>query len=210
LGDWRIRRRICEHIANSGIFQFFDFALVRGATNEPRRRDSDPANTPGENGDDVAEQQQRDENSYCQREFDLADGFYRFEEYVFECPLEDWLNKVAITFYVSKEYNVGPLRAGEHMPGRFVFKNFTPGRLHPYNYVVLAEQPATAYLETNFNVELHYLRMRKYVKPGKIAESLAPYVPKVAVAYGFQRLRSATFRSCHVVRQDKTGGLGDS
>lgn len=92
------------------------------------------------------------------------------KEYVFECPLEYSVNddRAPITYYVSKEFNVGPFGKFHVMPGRFLFVNLESELPVIYATLTLAEEPAHAHtMESEFDVELCYLQLRKYFQPGK-------------------------------------------
>jgi hypothetical protein len=92
----------------------------------------------------------------------------RVSEYVFVCLLEDTVLNDIVPLYVSKEYNV----CGDesYAAGRFVFVKPAPVGLpsHRYHYMLLAEESATAYTRSDFNVEQYYLEIRKYRQPGKV------------------------------------------
>lgn len=97
-----------------------------------------------------------------------------FKEYVFVCVVGKryWSSRTAVPVYISKEYNVG-IEHGPYMAGRFVIGKFSLGYLYPnHNKILLAEQAAIAHTEPEFDTELHYLRIRKYVQPGKLRKSL--------------------------------------
>ena len=140
LTDFQARRLLCEDIFTGGFFDPLKFRIF-----------------------DTHDLQQY-ENLYRQQEFSMF-GSYRFKEYVFGCPLENFTDEAVMAFFITKEYNVSPWH-DLYKPGRFAFKDFTPGYVYPYNYVVLAEEPAEAITQPGFNIELHYLQIRKYVTPG--------------------------------------------
>lgn len=103
--------------------------------------------------------------------FDESDSF---KEWVFLCPLKDWhlwgmhFGNISYihSYYVSKEYHVAPYNK-PYKPGRFIIGSRLPLLQDPkYNVMILAEEPARANLETDFSVELHYLRLRKHIRPG--------------------------------------------
>ena len=84
------------------------------------------------------------------------------------CPVKDFSGRYIIPYYVSKEYNICS-RGEFYIPGRFVLGNFTPERSSAsYDSVLLAEEPAIAFVPIDFKVEMHYLRMRKYITPSKV------------------------------------------
>jgi len=86
-------------------------------------------------------------------------------ETVFACPLKYLTTKDIVFFYVTKEYNVGPLGL-PYKPGRFIFANLR-GQTNIFDAVILAEAPAQAYIpRSNFNVELYYLELREYIQLG--------------------------------------------
>ena len=111
---------------------------------------------------------------------------YSFKEYVFECVLMlmDIDNKPhSITYlYVSKEYNVAAIGA-PYKPGRFIISK---GGNITFDHLSLAEQPAISHTdeqEPGFNVELHYLGIRKKRPSGNIMKLIlvAKYLSYVAV-----------------------------
>lgn len=65
-----------------------------------------------------------------------------------------------IPFYVSKMYNV---HRGLHAR-RFIFLNHG---IVDNTDLMLMEQSAKPYIRPDFNIELHYLQLRKYSRPGK-------------------------------------------
>lgn len=162
---------ICEDIAGSGFFHWW--RLIPVDKEEIHRNRYHPKYsevfyqiyTPGSSPDSYEYN-----NSLRPYEFLLMGSLHYMTEHVFLCPLKSLLNKDIMLFFVSKEYDVSPFD-GYVMPGRFVFADFTPGHPSIHNYIILAEEPARAYVEPNFNVEIHYLRMRKHVQPGKVYRS---------------------------------------
>ena len=93
---------------------------------------------------------------------------FLFEEYVFVCLIQHELDdSLIIPYYISKEYNVAAAHQ-PYMPGHFVFGVLSPEIINPYtfNSMILAEEPAKAYIDFGFNIELHYLQIRKLVEPG--------------------------------------------
>ena len=69
-------------------------------------------------------------------------------------------------FYVSKEYNVSPV-LDYYKPGRFVVGRISMAHVpFPSNNLILAEESATAFTDSSFDVELHYLRVRKHIRRG--------------------------------------------
>lgn len=96
------------------------------------------------------------------------------EEHVFVCIIRKrsspYLTNLC-PYYVSKEYNVFPKDLPSssittlYKPGRFIFK------LHEglVTDVALAEEPSRAYTSTNYNVEMHYLQIRRNYRPGTFA-----------------------------------------
>lgn len=109
---------------------------------------------------------------YKLREFSKMTTFHHLREYLFVCPATDTSEKnvMVYPYYVSKEYNVG-LLGQSFKSGRFVFSNFIPGRRDSYDIVILAEEPAIVHTEPSFNIELHYLHIRKYIDPGEFIKS---------------------------------------
>ena len=82
------------------------------------------------------------------------------KEYVFTCLLADINDLDNIhPLYVAKAYNT---RRGLHVH-RFLFPEKKEKR---FQRVMLAEQPAKVYTLPDFNVELHYLELRKLHEPG--------------------------------------------
>ena len=106
-------------------------------------------------------------NDYEKLDFNIT-GIGRFEEFVFMCPLTDLFTRNVNPFYISKEYNVGPSNE-LYMPGRFMFGN-TLRVHHSYDYSILAEGSARAYTDLTFNVELHYLNLRRHAESGKFCD----------------------------------------
>lgn len=107
------------------------------------------------------------------REFNVIGSRYaELEEYVIACPIKKLINGYVFPFYISKEYNVSPLDE-LYMPARFLFINFWTDMLNISNdfYLLLAEEPAIGHGDPDFNVELHYLQLRKHVQPGEILNS---------------------------------------
>ena len=105
-------------------------------------------------------------NPYKLKEFIFNDSV-SLKEHVFLCPLKKgYDDEIIIPHHVSKEYNVGPF-AEPYMAGRFILSIILPQHSNSYN-VFLAEEPATALMESDLNVELYYLHMRKYIQPGKL------------------------------------------
>lgn len=105
-------------------------------------------------------------------------GFYPYEEWVFACPVIHWSNKDNIVlYYVSKAYNLNslgqPPKWGRFMLGR----DF--GNQDGYDRVMLAEEPAIARIDPDFNVELYYLRLRTRVRLGKSADFIILYGGKL-------------------------------
>lgn len=79
-------------------------------------------------------------------------------EWVFVCLLKSWFNEEEISpLYVSKEYNVFGNKSS-YMAGRFIFWE--------YKDMILAEEPARAFVSPDFSVEIHYLHQRKFYEPG--------------------------------------------
>lgn len=97
-----------------------------------------------------------------------------FYEYVFPCLVKYSRDSTIVPFYISKEYNVAPdaILSSWRKPGRFVLGNFVPTDeghyFHEDFYVMLAEESAYLYVGHNFNIEMYYLNIRKYVQPGKL------------------------------------------
>ena len=82
---------------------------------------------------------------------------FSFKEYTFACLLRSKRSKKIIPFYVSKAYGLQHDR-------RFVFMENVDVY---YSLMMLAESSADIYTNQNFNVELHYLELRKFHQPGK-------------------------------------------
>lgn len=55
-----------------------------------------------------------------------------------------------------------------YKPGRFIFGRDFQNRKMEYDRALLAEEPAIAYEEKGFDVELYYLKIRKHVQLGKV------------------------------------------
>lgn len=93
--------------------------------------------------------------------------FHNFRDYVFECEFVDSSSRLVLFFHVSKQYNVGSFE-NTYMPGRFIIEGFLPRRSDDdFGSMILVEEPAIAYAKPDFNVELHYLQIREYVKPSR-------------------------------------------
>lgn len=116
-------------------------------------------------------------NPYKLQEFKIFSINYypllHFKEYVFACLLRSIVNSEKLNiYYVSKEYNLMDGDENEsYRAGRFVigFRGTDPLSVF-HTYVLLAENPAEAFVKPTFNVELHYLQIRKYRRPGKLTE----------------------------------------
>lgn len=112
-------------------------------------------------------------NPFARQEFEILNSrstqsfLVRAAEYVFVCLLKKQYQDELVPIYVSKEYNVSGSES--YMAGRFVFRNREYPRHPEYHYMLLAEKPATVYTRSDYNVELHYLEIRKRRQPGKIA-----------------------------------------
>lgn len=158
--DPQIRRRICEDISYSSFVRVLKLVPI-----------------------DIAELHDSQSNWMCARVFEetytLTDerqyiNPYRlmafttlfplqyFREQVFVCTLIDRLRNRIHPFYVSKEYNIS-LSKQHFTPGRFIFGSLLPATSWPYTDILLAEQPVKPRTEPDFNVEMHYLRIRKFV-----------------------------------------------
>lgn len=163
-----MRQQICDDIANSGIFHLLNFVPVD--TKKIFNKRNNPTYSAmfhrlyiSTNGS------YKYENQYTRQTLRVSVDLYEFEEYLFVCPLKSLYGRDIIPFYISKEYDVSSL--DEHyMPARFVFKRFLPGHPNAHYYTLLAEQPANVHAEPDFNVEIHYLQMRKYIEPGKMSK----------------------------------------
>lgn len=105
-------------------------------------------------------------NEYGLLEFSLGNNedspTYILKEYVFVCLSRNSVSGDIMPFYVSKEYNVGSLERF-YKPGRFVFTDFVLEQPPTYNYILLAEEPADAYIPPGFNVELYFLQIKQYI-----------------------------------------------
>ena len=134
-----MRRRICEDFTESGIFQWLAYDKISSIFVYA--------------------------NPYVKLEFEMS-YLGRFSEYVFPCLVMDPFVRKFAALRISKEYNVGPSDK-LYMPGRFIFGDTIVGYPPSADHRLLAEQPAIAYTGSNFNVELHYLSLRKHIQPGK-------------------------------------------
>ena len=99
------------------------------------------------------------------------------QEYTFVCLVRQRSsssNKAKIAYYVSKEYNVFTGQSSQHIAGRFVFKPPTA----TIQLVILAEEPAKVHESPDFNLELHYLQIRRDREPGRVkfCNSMIPSV----------------------------------
>lgn len=167
--DARIRKRICKDIGDSGFFHWvplvpFDTVSSPDERNHPLSLEifhQIYTFSPTESAPDNYEYT----NLYKPKEFNVLD-LYNCVEHVFICLFlhPGAIDNYLLLFYVSQEYNVGPLGRW-YKPGRFVFGSETV-TLSP-SFISLAEEPAIAYMEEGFNVELHYLQKRRYIQPGK-------------------------------------------
>lgn len=159
----RNRQRICEEVTGSGFFEWYAMSPVNlnaiyTELTQPRYFDifhqiySPSGNT----------LPYKYNNPYNVKQFKVLDpmsmNFHIVDEFVFVCLLKQWASGDIVPFYVSKEYNVNLEET--YKVGRFVFGE--------NRFVVLAEETARAYSTSNFNLELHYLQMRKHRRPGKI------------------------------------------
>lgn len=186
------RERICEEILGSGFFQWYGFVAIR-RSDVGRYWDHSlysplfwlvyqPTNSSLNQFEYTC--------PYITLNY-ITLNMNDFPEYVFVCLVNDpdpsGQQPSAITpVYVSKEYNVGPFSV-PIKPGRFVY-------FMPRHYGVkfaLAEEPAVAYTDLRFNVELHYLQIRKYVQPGKTIDDDLP-----SAGVDTERLFPSSFYFC--------------
>lgn len=175
--DAHIRLRVCEDITDSDIFmadtmEAVDMDEMYKELNQEKYSDLfhqiyEPTKNPAKS----LIQPYEYKNLYTLREMDVLIRFvdsssttFRFPEYVFVCLLRNWDSNDISAYYVSKEYNVSD--DGPYTAGHFVF--WGRGR------VILSEEPAKSYARNDYNVELHYLHLRKYHQPGTSNYSSLP------------------------------------
>lgn len=180
-----MRKRICARITGSGFFRSLD--LVSMSNRSIRRRRSLPRFSFifHQMFSPILGDSFEYTNPYQQRNLRVnVNGFLRFKEYVFVCPMRNTQSNAVYGFYVSKEYNLSS--GGEsYKPGRFIVGDCTLRFPFPTISLILAEEPAKAYTEPDFNVELHYLRMRKYIQPGKLLFTIVLTSASWLVNYDF-------------------------
>ena len=90
------------------------------------------------------------------------------DEYVFICVVTR-NHEEARVLYVSKEYRYSIIDVEENLSNeeiavRFVF--YSPYHGDLLRVIAIAEEPAQAYIDPNFNVEIYYLEIRKCHQPG--------------------------------------------
>ena len=81
-------------------------------------------------------------------------------EYVFVCLMKRESSNDSIPYYVSKVYNLLNSLRFIVLPKSESFE--------PFTHIMLAEEPAKVFGNIDFNVELHYLELRKYHSPSTI------------------------------------------
>lgn len=162
--DSLTRLRLCEDLSNNGVFKVLGYNAPDMKSTDLYTKLEQPENWRifydlyTRNSSDKYEYT----NSFSLQKFafliDIIDGLHTIqvpldiEEYVFVCLFEEQNSKNVIPFYVSKAYNLLHDR-------RFLFLNHNVP-------LMLAEKSAEAYINQNFNVELHYLELRKHHEPG--------------------------------------------
>ena len=173
------RQSICEDILGSRYFstmyKYFDaistdrvFDLLKDDTSRSQIFDHlfDEILVYSQNG---STKQYKYSNLYLRLEFIHRETMLRNKEHVFICPMENQMDASLELFYVSKEYHVSVSKP--YLVGRFVFQKWSSHAADltsmTFNFVILAEGPALVYGGPNFNVELHYLTMRKNRQQGK-------------------------------------------
>lgn len=164
--DAQTRERICQDISGSGFFDIWKLIPVDKRT---ILRNQYANQSYSDIVHQIYNPTYEYTNEYKEYVFRTLPNWYYTREFVFFCPLKNSSNNQLITFYVSKEYNVG-ISEIHQKSGRFIFGNFEPatGQMSQNReYVILAEEPAKVYKEPGFNVELHYLRIRKFIELGR-------------------------------------------
>ena len=153
--DAALRTQICEDIFYSGFFSanfilcdLNDSNILHEIRNSTNLVDSSAYT-----------------NSFVERTFNHLNS-HVFSEYTFLCPLKNWSNNRKYVFYVSREYNVSSFKE-LFKPGRFIHGTNLQGFLPVSHVLILAEEPMCTYMEPNFDLELQYLQMRKYIEPGE-------------------------------------------
>jgi hypothetical protein len=202
LSDARIRKHICKDITGSGFFKAENMEPVKmskvlSELRSPRYTDIFrriyTSGAPRQNAIVNLLYPYMYSNPYSVLEFSV-DGVQRglvaeirFREHVFACIVRNRYSRDLLAYYVSKEYNV---LNNSYMPGRFVFRKNDDD--HPsyariiFSAIALAEEPATIYQRPNYNLELHYLRIRKHRRPGKISDNyIYTFTEIYAVQYRF-------------------------
>lgn len=170
--DAATRLRICDDISNSGVFEIYgdgaleavDMTQIYSELQEPKysslfHRIYSPA-PKSQNSQHALHVYT---NSYTKQEFVLTKFAlnqnheytpvsFANEEYVFVCLLKRKNSKDIVPFYVTKEYDMQYGR-------RYVFLNTD-------TEIMLAEKPAKSKVRPDFNVELHYIEVRKRRESG--------------------------------------------
>lgn len=166
--DARIRKEICEDIIRSEFLPNFYHWIPHKTTKLLRPGYSDIFHQIYSSSDKYT-------NSYKKYQFhvsthvDTGEIHHYFKEYAFVCPIKDEFGNEELTraYYVSKEYNVSSF-SELYMPGRFLFGTVLAGHGYPMycHAKIFAEAPARADTETSLDIELQYLRIRKYTQSG--------------------------------------------
>lgn len=159
------RLQICEDISNIGIFAYEEKIPVdkKEIFTELKQPQYAEIFNRIYNSTDL----QKYSNPYTQQEFRIFQYFPRHlhvepapifrKDYVFICLLKREGTDKIVPFYVSKPYD---LHRGFSVH-RFVFSMSSSSQ-----DIMLAERSADVYVKSDFNVELHYLELRKHHEPG--------------------------------------------
>lgn len=165
-----VRQRICEDVTGSGFFEWSELVPVNMKVTQNELQQSIALYSdlfhriyrPNRNLLKRLLSPFSYDNQYSLQELIITSAlgsryYFRTREFVFVCLLRQRSSTLLVPYYVSKEYNVSD---GEgYQAGRFVFGDRKP---NVPEHVILAEESAEAYVRSDFNVELHYLQMRKY------------------------------------------------
>jgi hypothetical protein len=146
--DASVQRRLCEETSNSGVFEWYEYEPV--AANEKHNERKRSLQSPSGS-----------KSLYVQRQFDLVGlasaDLGTVTEYLFVCPIKIKRSDGVVSHYVSKAYDL------QH-DLRFVF--LQKATHTQYTHLMVAEKSAESYTKPDFDVELHYLELRKHHRPG--------------------------------------------
>ena len=158
MSDTSLRLQICDDISNSVVFKLYG----KSSSNIERFGNDFYSRT--------VLQLFGLKHAYMPREFKIVEIPPRFpgrkpisvhkNEHVFPCLLKEDHTNISFPFYVSKLYNA----ANGFSAHRFRF----PEKLFSLNKdIMLVEGSAKTYMNPTFNIELHYLELRKNYQPGR-------------------------------------------